>query len=630
MFQPFNKYKFLFLIFLFSSFLITSFNNCSDVPLVRDEESLDSSFDKQSQPPMDLIDAALAIRAPTCIACHAKVTGNFYTDFGYDNSFFNNESLRSDPFCTAHDSYMGKEHQHYGSRYSISAVAFDSFQTLNDGHFIVPQEYSKKQWDGQAYPDSYTRSIKNDLWEKFSPSSAVKINSNGRKFDSDSYIKEVKKLYIGAPTKEDLTLLTQKSEARLVFSDPGDSHFKVYAIGPNSTISGLNFLSNTRGDYYMANYKIQSGIVKDVQPISCFGDIVIMGGPILLAGNDLSQKSLLTDNQGCRIYVEHTVFLQDQFNIHQSQGGTENLQIASASAIFMGLGSDLSHFRLFDWEGGLRSGESCAAEESSASAPITMDFKIVQDRIHDAGPINICRMNFDKPNVGCIKTTTSSSCIQGIKMIGMFDNNVFKILNTSSDKYTPNELLPVINTSNVRLNCDFFWAMDAIWRYHNPEQLDQSGRGFWDGPTWEQYKKEKAYNGPDIENIEANNSFYSSRKVVSYEHIILNAPQIQSRYLGKFKGLIIGEYALFAVGNFLFEHDRETFSKIKILPQIYSKIFFSEPIDNPSNQSTAINSSQKPLSKTHLKTGQDYKMQSLFFEKIIAPHEPLTFNQFEQ
>jgi|GEM_PF-5627722 len=561
MFQPFNKYKFLFLIFLFSSFLITSFNNCSDVPLVRDEESLDSSFEQQGAPPQQLIEAALAVRASSCIACHARVVGNFYTDFGYGNNYFNNKSLKADPYCTEKHNYMNKNSASYGSRWSISSIAFGSFFSLDQGHFIVPQKVSTSQWDGEAYPDGL-RFIKQDLWDKLSNSPLTTSNASERAYKADSYIKEVKNMYIGAPTNDDLLLLTQKPDARLVFSNPGRSLIKIYAIGPNSTISGLNFLVNKLDQGYMANYKLNKGQVSNAQPITCKGDIVIMGGPLLLAGNDLNQNSLVTDNMGCRLYVENSVFLNDQFNIHQELGGTENLQITSTRAIFMGLGFQSINYRLFDWEGGLRSGESCAAEEQNASLPALDDFHIVKDRIEDAGPLRSIIIDFDKIT-SCIKTTTSSECLKGKLMVGRFDDNIFRVLNTQSDKFIPHKELPQLA---INLNT----VIQA---------------------EYENWSKGLSEFSEEPFKTQGVNAYLSSRKHVEYKHMILNAPQIQSRYIGKFKGLLIAEYALFAVGDFLFEHDKETFRRAKIFPLLLPKIFSTEALDTSSSYSSKLSTS---------------------------------------
>ncbi len=55
------------------------------------------------------------------------------------------------------------------------------------------------------------------------------------------------------------------------------------------------------------------------------------------------------------------------------------------------------------------------------------------------------------------------------------------------------------------------------------------------------------------------------RKSVDFTSILLNAPIIHSRYLGRLKGTIIGDAALFALGEFHFEFD-SIFGEVAVLP----------------------------------------------------------------
>ncbi|MGE0614246.1 MAG: hypothetical protein AB7P04_01285 [Bacteriovoracia bacterium] len=46
-----------------------------------------------------------------------------------------------------------------------------------------------------------------------------------------------------------------------------------------------------------------------------------------------------------------------------------------------------------------------------------------------------------------------------------------------------------------------------------------------------------------------------TRVNIGYEHVLLNAPQVHSRYYGPFKGVVVAEVSLFAVGELQFEYD---------------------------------------------------------------------------
>ncbi len=59
---------------------------------------------------------------------------------------------------------------------------------------------------------------------------------------------------------------------------------------------------------------------------------------------------------------------------------------------------------------------------------------------------------------------------------------------------------------------------------------------------------------------------------ISFERLLLNAPQIQSRYSGAFKGSIIGEYVLMSLSKFNFTFD-PVFSSNSILPMIEADLY---------------------------------------------------------
>jgi len=60
---------------------------------------------------------------------------------------------------------------------------------------------------------------------------------------------------------------------------------------------------------------------------------------------------------------------------------------------------------------------------------------------------------------------------------------------------------------------------------------------------------------------------------VNLSRLLLNAPVIHSRYTGDFKGVVIGDFALWSLGQFKYEYD-PIFEKIPILPMIDSRHFF--------------------------------------------------------
>jgi hypothetical protein len=54
---------------------------------------------------------------------------------------------------------------------------------------------------------------------------------------------------------------------------------------------------------------------------------------------------------------------------------------------------------------------------------------------------------------------------------------------------------------------------------------------------------------------------------ISFSRLLLNAPQVHSRYKGAFKGLVIAEVALFRLSKSNFEFD-PVFKEVPVLPRL--------------------------------------------------------------
>jgi hypothetical protein len=61
---------------------------------------------------------------------------------------------------------------------------------------------------------------------------------------------------------------------------------------------------------------------------------------------------------------------------------------------------------------------------------------------------------------------------------------------------------------------------------------------------------------------------------VSFEHVLLNAPIVQSRYIGDFKGTVISEFAIMSLDQFRFEYD-PIFQNVSVWPFIDSKKYLN-------------------------------------------------------
>jgi hypothetical protein len=63
-------------------------------------------------------------------------------------------------------------------------------------------------------------------------------------------------------------------------------------------------------------------------------------------------------------------------------------------------------------------------------------------------------------------------------------------------------------------------------------------------------------------------------RAVELERLFLNAPRVESRYLGNFKGVVVAEMAMFSLGNFVFEFD-DVFTKVPVLPLVSEQDFLA-------------------------------------------------------
>jgi hypothetical protein len=64
--------------------------------------------------------------------------------------------------------------------------------------------------------------------------------------------------------------------------------------------------------------------------------------------------------------------------------------------------------------------------------------------------------------------------------------------------------------------------------------------------------------------VDSSNSFDNTSNT-AYRRLLLNAPDVQSRYNGKFEGSIIAEFALWKLGQFVFQYD-SVFTAVPIFP----------------------------------------------------------------
>jgi len=226
---------------------------------------------------------ALAVRGMGCIQCHAEVTSNIITDFGYGNSYYMNQNL---------DGYWWRG----GGAYGDHENSFNTMNLSGNKSIFVPQAQLPKyvaDETGLTTLASYIRS-------QFSESKFAGTRQ--------TQVVEKQSVYIGAPTQNHLLAAFQVTALdRIKFFKESDNSY---------AFSGLL----DQGDYFT-----------NQSEISCEGDLYLKG-PVYF------KQPRFKTRTGCRIYVNGSVFINGPI-LYTTDHADRNLQISSTESINLGLGS---------------------------------------------------------------------------------------------------------------------------------------------------------------------------------------------------------------------------------------------------------------------------------------------------
>ncbi|WP_413580597.1 Ig-like domain-containing protein [Bdellovibrio sp. HCB288] len=227
---------------------------------------------------------ALAIRGMGCIQCHAQVSSNIITDFGYGSSYFMAQGSPSNITWTS------------GSVYGDHGKNFYTVAMPADKSIIVPQAPLPSAIATQAGAGTLAAYLKSQL------ANSAYATSKG------AQVLEKKSVYIGAPTDANISSAFQLTATE---------RFKYFKDADTSVaLSGLK----DEGDFFQ-----NSGT------LNCEGDVAIRG-PLLLENLTLNSKT------GCRLYVMGSVFIYGAIN-YANTDSSRNLQITSSKSISLGLGT---------------------------------------------------------------------------------------------------------------------------------------------------------------------------------------------------------------------------------------------------------------------------------------------------
>jgi hypothetical protein len=250
--------------------------------------------------PLHDLEPALAVRGVTCISCHAKVSSNIITDFGYGDSYY---------FGITQSSPTWPSYSPYGGTDQLELRTME--MTKPNLSIIVPKAPLHSQVSAQRpqrasladYVKQELLLAKPSVYDNFfDPQNQKFLHTRNTSVLAKSFV------YIGAPTEEDI----QKK-----FQLTSRERFKYFPENLSFSASLTNFVD--KGSYFT---------IKD--SFSCNGDLAIRG-PLLI--ENLSLNTL----EGCRLYVIGSVFI---FGPIQYLGSStkRNLQISSSRSINLGLG----------------------------------------------------------------------------------------------------------------------------------------------------------------------------------------------------------------------------------------------------------------------------------------------------
>lgn len=226
---------------------------------------------------------ALAVRGMGCIQCHAQVSSNIITDFGFKNDYY----FSVQP---------GPQWWNNGGVYGDHANTFNSISLPAEKAVIVPAAKLPAVVANALNLESLADYVKSQL--------ALSVDSGTRA----AQVVEKSSVYIGAPTEADLA-----------------AAFKMAAT------DRLKYFKNSETAVALSGLKDEGSFFRNEGVLQCEGDVALRG-PLLLDNLRLNSKS------GCRLHVMGSVFLFGEIH-YETQDPDRNLQISSSKSISLGLGS---------------------------------------------------------------------------------------------------------------------------------------------------------------------------------------------------------------------------------------------------------------------------------------------------
>jgi hypothetical protein len=283
---------------------ILTFQNCSKVGFTADQGAAagNDQFGNPQQPPginlaLTTLQPALASRATGCIMCHANISSNVITDFGFGgdgngtNYFFGGTAAVLPSGLT--NTKGGSVYGDYDTTVANNTTNWSAVN-MTGAKVIVPQASTSEVSVSSPTLASYLRS-------------QLSVSANAT--TQQVTVQEAKAVFIGAPTEERIRTIGHLAGAP----------FKYFPTSQTSpALAGL--IVGASADV----------LTNSSQGITCEGDLVL--DRVLWLNN-----ATLNTETGCHIYSTKSVFITGPVT-YSSTSENRNLQISSARAVSLGLG----------------------------------------------------------------------------------------------------------------------------------------------------------------------------------------------------------------------------------------------------------------------------------------------------
>ena len=248
----------------------------------------------------------LAVRAPSCVTCHAKINAAFITDFGYGDDYFFGQS--------GIGSRLGPFSGHiYGDFYGGEPNKTAWLTATLDKEIVVPKAEFDFDLQSTAVSDLGDQAAYQNALGAESLAGYLQEVENQKA--NPSKVIETETVFIGAP--DAATLKTR------------------FDISPGSDIA-LKFIKNDdNASPEMTGIVAGSGNTHftNAEEVICDGDLFV-GGILFL------NSPTIRTNRGCRIYATGPIILQKAVSLKALGDAPDlaNLQLVSSEAILLGVG----------------------------------------------------------------------------------------------------------------------------------------------------------------------------------------------------------------------------------------------------------------------------------------------------